>query len=1031
MKKYSLMICCVLTLLLLVFPVFAVESEYPVFQADTSVMLDLAEGEEAWFQFVPGCTEEYTFFSDGNYDTIGYLYDVEMNLLAHNDDSGSLDFSITYSLEEGQTYFLSCRTHSGQAGKFVVTLNANHAFSSTVLKESNCMEEGLERLNCQICGVEKEVPILKVPHSLSDGICATCGEPYIAAGQCGETICWQLDQNYILTLSGSGAMPDYHRFSTDFIILAQEDPSKPGPPWKDYYDQITAVEINPGITYIGDYAFYAFTQVKSFTFPEGVRNVGDSVFDYCYSLEQITFPESFEKIDTSFIGCYDFNCALFYGDAPICSDYFLANADDEFQIIYNSSKDGWDDAMEAWVLPNYSRWIDLNEVISAEEFCFEKEAYSLEPGQSIQLLTNADSYTQLYLELSNDNPECLFVSQSGIVTAIAPGRSVVTARTADQKYSASCVVTVSEADISQTRQTVLDGRHFDNYNNNFYSVKDKPKYSYITEWTDGQFERIDNIPETGIVISRYDSQLALVDEKIIAPELPVFGAFFAGEDYNFLVFGQNNPEESDDTEVLRIVKYSKDYERISACSVFGANTTIPFRAGTAELAEVDGVLYLHTCHQMYVSSDGLHHQANMTFVIDQETMTVTDSWYDVMNLSYGYVSHSFSQRIRTTDEYIFRVDHGDAYPRAVCITRCKVGDKITNVEYTTVLKIQGQFGANSTGVSLGGFELSSDNCLIVGNSVDQSDPETYDSSGCRNVFLAVHDHGLSQKGIYWLTDYTEEDQVTVYTPQLTKVADNLFLILWNEYHISERCDETYLLLVDGNGKALCEPLKTNVNLSDCQPVVTSDGLVTWYTSQKDCILYQISWRQMLSDRFSVLSVVSKPFQDVDPSAYYNVPVWWAVENQITSGMTQTTFGPENICTRAQVVTFLWRASGEPEPAAKNNPFKDVLETDYFYKAVLWAVEKGITNGISADQFAPSQSCTRAQVATFLWRSQGKPTAANTNHPFTDIKSGDYYFEAVLWAVEAGVTNGMSPTTFAPDETCTRGQIVTFLYRALN
>lgn len=1030
MKKLLLTICCLLSLLLLVLPVSADEPEYPVFQADTSVVVNLAEGEEAWFQFTSGCTEAYTFFSEGNYDTFGYLYDSEMNLLGYNDDFDTANFFITYTLEEGQTYFLSARTYSGESGKFVVTLNANHTFSSSVLKDSSCQEDGLEKLNCQVCGLEKEVIVPRVPHSLSDGICAVCGGQYIAAGQCGEGICWQLDQNYLLTLSGSGEMPDYHRFSTDFIILSEEDESKPGPPWKDYYDQITAVTINPGITYIGDYAFYALTQVKTFTLPEGVRNVGECVFDYCYSLEQITFPESFEKIDTYFMGCYDLNCVFFHGDAPVCGNYFLVNADDELKIIYNSEKNGWDDAMEAWVLPNYTQWIDLNEVISPEEFCFEYEAYSLEPGESIRLLTNADPYTQMYLELSNDNPDCLFISESGAVTAIAPGQAVVTCRTADQKYCASCVVTVSDADISQTRQTVLEGRHFDNYNNNIYSVWDNPMYSYVAERSDGQLERIQYNSETGVIVSRYNSQLALVDEKIIEAELPSFGAFFAGENYNFLVFGQYNPEESDDTEVLRIVKYSKDWERISACSVYGANTSIPFRAGTADLAETNGILYLHTCHQMYVSDDGLNHQANMTYVIDQETMTVTDSWYDVMNISYGYVSHSFSQRIRTTDEYIFRVDHGDAYPRSVCITRCKVGDKITNVDYTSVLKIQGQSGANSTGVSLGGFELSSDNCLIVGNSVDQSDPETYNSSGCRNVFLAVHGQDLIQKGIYWLTDYTEEDQVTVNTPQLTKVADNLFLILWNEYHNSERYDETFLLLVDGNGKVLCEPMKTNVNLSDCQPIVTSDGLVTWFTTQKDCILYQISWRQMLSDRFSVLSVVSKPFHDVDSTAYYSVPVWWAVENQITSGMTETTFGPENVCTRAQVVTFLWRAAGNPEPASSKNPFVDVKQSDYFYDAVLWAVENGITNGMDATHFGSELQCTRAQVATFLWRTMGQPAPKGTGETFTDVVKNSWYEKAVAWAVETDVTNGMGNGYFAPDASCTRGQIVTFLYRAL-
>ena len=172
------------------------------------------------------------------------------------------------------------------------------------------------------------------------------------------------------------------------------------------------------------------------------------------------------------------------------------------------------------------------------------------------------------------------------------------------------------------------------------------------------------------------------------------------------------------------------------------------------------------------------------------------------------------------------------------------------------------------------------------------------------------------------------------------------------------------------------------------------------------------------------------FTDVAPGAYYYDPVVWAVDENITTGTTATTFSPDATCTRNQVVTFLWRAMGSPEPSGGSNPFVDVKSGDYFYKAVLWAVEKGITNGVDATHFGPENSCTRAQVATFLWRTLGSKAPASTKHPFTDIDSKQYYYNAVLWAVENNVTNGMTATTFAPDATCTRGQIVTFLYRAI-
>ncbi len=171
------------------------------------------------------------------------------------------------------------------------------------------------------------------------------------------------------------------------------------------------------------------------------------------------------------------------------------------------------------------------------------------------------------------------------------------------------------------------------------------------------------------------------------------------------------------------------------------------------------------------------------------------------------------------------------------------------------------------------------------------------------------------------------------------------------------------------------------------------------------------------------------FTDVPDDAFYAEPVAWAVANGITAGTSKTTFSPEDGCTRGQVVTFLWRAAGQPEPKSSNNPFSDVREDDYFYKAVLWAVEQGITKGTGKTTFSPEDTCTRAQIVTFLWRASGQPKPESLNNPFGDVRADDYFADAVLWAVEKKITLGTSAKTFSPEDTCTRGQIVTFLYRA--
>lgn len=176
--------------------------------------------------------------------------------------------------------------------------------------------------------------------------------------------------------------------------------------------------------------------------------------------------------------------------------------------------------------------------------------------------------------------------------------------------------------------------------------------------------------------------------------------------------------------------------------------------------------------------------------------------------------------------------------------------------------------------------------------------------------------------------------------------------------------------------------------------------------------------------------IENPFKDVQVKEYYAEPVLWAVGKGITNGTAKDTFSPNNECTRGQIVTFLWRAAGMPEPTRTGNPFVDVKSDQYYYKAVLWAVEKGITTGTSANTFSPDAACTRGQVVTFMWRAKGKPTATADNS-FKDVQAGAYYYDAVLWAVKNGITNGTAPGAFSPDATCTRGQIVTFLYRDYN
>ena len=170
------------------------------------------------------------------------------------------------------------------------------------------------------------------------------------------------------------------------------------------------------------------------------------------------------------------------------------------------------------------------------------------------------------------------------------------------------------------------------------------------------------------------------------------------------------------------------------------------------------------------------------------------------------------------------------------------------------------------------------------------------------------------------------------------------------------------------------------------------------------------------------------FTDVKSGDYFANAVMWAIINDVTRGTSKTEFSPGAGCTRGQVVTFLWRAAGKPDPVSEANQFSDVKEEDYYYKAVLWAAENDITKGTSDTSFSPSEVCTRGQIVTFLWRTAGMPESTEIENPFEDVKDTDYYYKSVLWAVEKGITKGTDENAFSPSETCTRGQVVTFLFR---
>ena len=245
------------------------------------------------------------------------------------------------------------------------------------------------------------------------------------------------------------------------------------------------------------------------------------------------------------------------------------------------------------------------------------------------------------------------------------------------------------------------------------------------------------------------------------------------------------------------------------------------------------------------------------------------------------------------------------------------------------------------------------------------------------------------------------------------------------------------VLNDGNGKAFASPAKA---AADTAIALTATPNAGYHFKAWRVILGGVTITDnkftMPAEDVEVQAVFEKdapiskhPFLDVPAGAYYEDAVVWAVGKGITSGTNATTFDPNGTCTRAQAVTFLWRAAGSPTPKTKLMPFPDVPVGSYYWNAVLWAIEQGITEGTSYLTFSPNDSCTRAQIVTFLWRAKGNP-AVSGNAPFTDVAPDAYYAAAVTWAEKNGITGGIGNGLFGSNNTCTRAQIVTFLYRAM-
>lgn len=391
-------------------------------------------------------------------------------------------------------------------------------------------------------------------------------------------------------------------------------------------------------------------------------------------------------------------------------------------------------------------------------------------------------------------------------------------------------VTAAQTACATYRGSNVEGQNYDRWSS---TIK-----SYLSSCGDGTFMRVQYVSsEKKVLVEYYDEKFHLDSSRsrFLPEELPLFGGFYETGSYYFLVTGQENPEESADVEVFRITKYDKQWNRLGSAGLYDCNTTVPFEAGSLRMEDAGKYLLIRTSHEMYKTTDGYNHQANVTIQLDMESMTITDSYTKIMNDRYGYVSHSFNQFIKVEDNRIVSLDHGDANPRSLALLKYQtdvstgkfVPGYTNGCELVPVLSFPGASGNNTTGAAVGGFELSDTSYLVAGHSVVQDESNLTRST--RNVFVAAVDKSTSEVTVNWLTTYGEGDGTTS-TPQMVKVSDQEFMVLWS------RNGSVYYTIVDGQGRQTTETYSYAGGLSDCVPILVNQKVI-WYTWKDGTVVF--------------------------------------------------------------------------------------------------------------------------------------------------------------------------------------------------
>ena len=436
--------------------------------------------------------------------------------------------------------------------------------------------------------------------------------------------------------------------------------------------------------------------------------------------------------------------------------------------------------------------------------------------------------------------------------------------------------------------------------------------SYLTVCDNGNYMRVQSgAIKDKLLVEYYSSDFEPLSTKLIDNELPIFGAFYDSGNNYYVLSGQENPKQNDSLEVFRITKYDKNWNKIKSCGLYGANTTVPFDAGSARMTHSGDHLLVRTCHEMYKSSDGNNHQSNVTIEVNMPSMTITDSYTGVMNVDYGYVSHSFNQFIKTDGNHIVALDHGDAHPRSAVLVKYNSDfttgkffpsyfEQVSNIDVVTYPEYTaGHY--NYTGAAIGGFDVSSSSYIVAQSTVDL---DYINTSETRNVYVSAVSKDLSTNKLNKITSYAEGTD-SASAPQLVKINNNSFLLLW----VRDTKVSCVKLNADGTVNGSIHTFEGS--LSDCQPVI-KNGRAVWYVYDKNNVTFNSLNLSNLDD-----------IKTVDVKTGHDYETKYASKTDGTVTQTCKSCGYVNKFTVPTSTTVYWRTD------LSNTSFSSVLSKTQF------------------------------------------------------------------------------------------------------